>query len=104
MNIQELDPGIRGVVTWLRLCGFETTDSGDGVSKTQMIESGDALPFPNVFMKTTPETLVADAKRLLALTLRARLVARIEASYDPTDGSAVLALYDVADSDVPVPR
>jgi len=34
-----LDPGIRRTVAWLRGLGFETTDSGDGVSKHRPIES-----------------------------------------------------------------
>ena len=32
-NPADLDPGIRDLVVYLRSCGFETTDSGDGVSK-----------------------------------------------------------------------
>lgn len=31
--IEALDPGIRRIVLWMRGLGFETTDSGDGVTK-----------------------------------------------------------------------
>ena len=44
-----LDPGIRDVVRYLRGKGYETTDSGDGVSKpASWFETGEALPFPHV--------------------------------------------------------
>lgn len=105
MNPLELDPGIRGIVMWLRINGFETTDSGDGVSKVQMIASGDALAFPNVFMRCSSERMRSEADRLLALVCMAGFgdKARIEASYDPRDRSAVLGLYNVSDNDA-VPR
>lgn len=49
-----LDPGIRGVVTWLREQGYNTTDSGDGRSKADLIAAGHVLPFPHVFMRAEP--------------------------------------------------
>jgi hypothetical protein len=33
VNLQDLDPGVRQDVLNLNLAGFQTTDSGDGVSK-----------------------------------------------------------------------
>jgi len=59
-----LDPGIRDVVRLLNDNGFETTDSGDGVSKPA---AGIVFPFPHVAAVTTPGTMVADAERCAAL-------------------------------------
>lgn len=36
IDYEALDPGIRRTVRWLRSLGFETTDSGDGVTKPAM--------------------------------------------------------------------
>lgn len=44
----QLDPGIRDEVRLLRACGFQTTDSGDGVTKIELIASGCAMPVPNI--------------------------------------------------------
>lgn len=62
---EELDPGIRDIVRRVNQAGFETTDSGDGVSKPQeWFDSGEALPFPHVVAVTTPATMVKDAHLL----------------------------------------
>ncbi len=99
--IEGLDPGIRKTVEWLNECGFETTDSGDGVSKVGM---ECALDVPNVFMEVTPDSMVEEARRLHAL-LQDRGVdfgqyadASIQASFDPVDGSSILELYGVDDA------
>ncbi len=53
-EIALLDPGIRDVVVRLNNAGYVTTDSGDGVSKSDdAFASGCALPFPHV-MGTLP--------------------------------------------------
>lgn len=94
MNYEELDPGIRTVVFVLRNYDFETTDSGDGVTKP---EGND---YPHVFMKVDPEKLISESHRLLrilkmlGLTVQA---SQIQASYDPVDQVAVLILIDVTD-------
>ena len=64
INYDDLDPGIRRTVHWLRAHGFETTDSGDGVSKTQAIFDGEALDVPHAFMKLLPAALVTESMRL----------------------------------------
>lgn len=97
LDLSQLDPGIRGAVAWLRMHGFDTTDSGDGVSKP-----GDerVLDIPHVFMVVAPEHLVAEADRLLSLLLENGVdvdqigceVASIEASYDPVSGTGVITL------------
>lgn len=48
-EVESLDPGIRDLVVQLRAAGYETTDSGDGVSKSKdWYESGEAIPYPHV--------------------------------------------------------
>ncbi len=99
------DPGIRRVVAWLCLCGFETTDSGDGVTKPAAGDE-DAMTEPHVFMVVQPWALSVDADRLqtslaaIGFTARA---GRIQASYDPVDGVGVLALLGIDDSDMDAP-
>ncbi len=103
-----LDPGIRRLVRWLRSRGYETTDSGDGSKVTTM---DCALAIPNVFIATTASRLTADADALLAdlATIGVVLGAMseeevqpaIQATYDPSDGTAVLMLFGVSDADMP---
>lgn len=104
IDYEDLDPGIRGLVRWLRDRDFETVDSGDGVSKEGVYD--DFLPFPHVAMLTTPEKLVTESWRLKALleahgiTFEAKdpeTDPHIDASYSPIDGHAVLMLSNVDD-------
>lgn len=102
-NLSELDPGIRRLVVWLASEGFETCDSGDGVTKPA---SGydDAEREPHVYMIVTPTTMVSEARRLLDLLQDNDVDApdmRIEASYSPIDMTAVLALHGVNDAALP---
>lgn len=94
-----LDPGIRLVVTWLRDHGYNTTDSGDGVSKAELIAEGEALDEPHVFMTCPPATMVLEADRLYSLLERfgsgLDMSSRIEASYSPDDGIGVIGLFGV---------
>lgn len=61
----ELDSGIREIVRKVNEAGFETTDSGDGVSKpANWYTSGEAMPFKHVAVTTVPDRMVEDAKRL----------------------------------------
>lgn len=101
----KLDPGISLVVRWLRIHGFETTDSGDGVSKVDAIAEGEALAEPHVFMVCKPSDMIAEAHRLLGLleNLDAQGAgARIEASYNPNDGIAIISLFGL--TSVAIPR
>lgn len=50
-----LDPGVRDLVIALRDAGFETTDSGDGVSKPQV--DGCTLPFLHVYVRVPDSRL-----------------------------------------------
>ena len=47
--IDNLSPGIRGAVLWLRQRGWETTDSGDGTNYKEGM--GCAPPCPMVSIK-----------------------------------------------------
>jgi hypothetical protein len=112
LNIDELDPGIRRVVRWLREHGFETTDSGDGVSKWSLIQDGEALDFPHVFMVVRPEEMVAEARRLrgelasIGITCAPEGMGgpSIVVSFDPAaevDDIAILALTGLPDAGLP---
>ena len=102
IDYEVLDPGIREAVSLLRDAGFETTDSGDGVSKpADWFESGEALPFPHVFAVVSKDEMFRQADRMLSVLHRidfggARHVStgvpgwRVEASYCPNDGSCIL--------------
>jgi hypothetical protein len=107
INLDEIDPGVRGTVWFLRQAGFETVDSGDGVSKfNDLTYDDDYLPFPHVHMLSTPSGIVRDADCLLGV-LEKRGVnfipvdpetdPQIEASYSPVDKHAILSLYNVDD-------
>ena len=94
-DYDKLDPGIRETVRWLHEHGFRTSDSGDGVSKPEV---GRTLDIPHVAIKTTPETMMADANRLLAALptpLSHRVL--IEATYSPIDGYVTLMLLRFSD-------
>ncbi len=95
-----LTPGIRKTVLWLREHGFDTCDSGDGVTN---VEAGMDCAFttPNVHIRTTPLKMVSDARSLLSLLEGKKIKVdsgMIQATYDPSDGSAILSLYEVDDS------
>lgn len=102
-----LDPGIRNVVLWLRELGFNTTDSGDGRTKIELIASGDALAFPHVFMRVEEYHAIRMDQRAddLARHLRDRGIEpgpnypdlQVELSYSPFDQVGILALYGLDD-------
>jgi hypothetical protein len=103
--IAACDPGIRRVVAWLRERGFKTTDSGDGVAKPAAGDE-DALTEPHVFMVTHRDALADAADRLQAELAAAGFTpraGRVQSSYDPADGVAVLALVGIDDRDLDAP-
>lgn len=87
LDLEQLDPGIRRMVSWLRAEGWETTDSGDGVSKPPGPE---VLPFPHVVIRSSPGRLVDDARRLRKFLCQYNTPEQIEATFDPADESAVI--------------
>lgn len=109
-NPDELDPGIRRLVLWLRELGFETTDSGDGKTKfEQGWTEGCALAFPHVAIVCRPTEIIDGADKLLACLATAGITVTpegtagptISATYDPADWSALLFLSNVSDADLP---
>lgn len=87
IDYRKLDPGIREVVRKLRDLGWETTDSGDGVSKPAMTC---AMPFPNVAVETTRVFFFHDAQRLARDLDRIEPRWTVEATYWPASGSVIL--------------
>jgi poly(3-hydroxybutyrate) depolymerase len=86
----DLDPGIRNLVIALHGAGFNTTDSGDGASK----DSGDdVLPYPHVFIVSAPDRMLDDARAVHRWLIDHGATAKVEASYDPDDSSAIVAVY-----------
>ncbi len=103
-DYDQLDPGIRKVVRFLHEHNFDTTDSGDGETKTDM---PCAMEMPNVAIVVASQfDLIDEADRLLWL-LKRHLSERvldeihIEASYDPMDGSCILLLLRLHDRMLP---
>lgn len=96
IDYNQLDPGIRETVKWLNSIGFRTTDSGDGVSKSDM---ECAMCIPNVAIETTKSSLIDDTDYLDFLLLGSD-THQIQASYDPRDGTAIILLLDFDDGDL----
>jgi hypothetical protein len=106
----DLDPGIRLVVEWLNAHGFTTTDSGDGATKAEAIAEGEAMPFPHVAIRATGHSLISETWRLIHLLAGEKLhlvpfgtddtKPSIQSTYDPGDGSAIILLTGVRDSDL----
>ena len=101
-----IQPAMRGLVDWLNDNGFRTTDSGDGVTNVAAGMEG-ALPFPHVVIRTEPQYMVREAKRLLS-TLEEDHIAvygvpgrSIEATFSPVDGVATIMLVGITGADVP---
>lgn len=104
---ESITPGIRQLVAWLNSKGFETTDSGDGVTN---VEAGMecAMATPNVAIAVSPDVLVSETRRLFSLLVSELKVAvsrinedastvMIQATFDPGDESAVIMLTGLDD-------
>lgn len=94
-DYEQLDPGIRGIVRLLREAGFETTDSGDGVSKpgAGVVDNDgvmEVMDLAHVAATVSIDTMRSEADRLQML-LGADWV--VEASYSARDQSALLFAY-----------
>lgn len=109
INYSEIDPGVRRLVRWLNGLGYETTDSGDGVSKGDTMEC--AFDVPNVAIRSCRATLLSDADSLRHDLLSVGGLPHpdpgdgkraIQASYDPADESCIILLLGVSDVDLPV--
>jgi hypothetical protein len=92
LNVDELDPGIRDLVVYLRACGWDTIDSGDG-SKVGEMEC--ALPYRHVAARSRVN-LISDSHWLL-WDLRAAEPDtdwHVDATYSPNDGESILFGYE----------
>jgi len=86
-NPEDLDPGICDIVVALRDSGWNTVDSGDGVTKGEL-----GLPFPHVAITIPDSEFLITESRSLMLWLRGRGLGMwtIEASYNPADDVAII--------------
>lgn len=105
-RLEALDPGIRNTVAMLQSWGCDTTDSGDGVTKPAA-GNADALTEPHVFLRPRlPTNALALARAIrsgiesLGITVSpiGQGTVYIQATYDPADNSATVALYGVNDA------
>jgi hypothetical protein len=108
IDLQALDPGIRETVRRLREAGFDTSDSGDGRSKPA--DPVEVLDFPHVAIRASASSLIGEAERLRFFLSDAGLTVEpfgmepepekrigIQASYDPSNGSAIVLLTGLSD-------
>jgi hypothetical protein len=87
-----LDPGIRTTVLTLRAAGFETTDSGDGVSKpAEWYAAGEALRYPHVACVISRKDCFSEADRMAEI-LGADW--HVEASYTPGGPVLLFARFE----------
>jgi hypothetical protein len=109
INYDELDPGIRETVRWFRERGFDTTDSGDGVAKLELINDGCALPMPHVFIRVDPTEMRLAANTIAKLLEQHGVnvgqvtdsseadVVSIQLTYDPSNDVAMVGVYGLND-------
>lgn len=121
--LDSLNPGIRRTVTWLRSLGFDTCDSGDGMTHDHPCDRA----YPYVVMRLNTDELIATAHDLkgcvsgalgrgpLRGTREGRVVSAteafasgetprgvcIQASYDPVEQVALLELIGMCDAMLP---
>ena len=91
-----LDPGIRDVVRYLREREFNTTDSGDGVTKIQKYgnEVG-ALPFKHVVIECSLKDMIQEADRASLAMEDHRDEWLVEAIYCPTRSSVIIFVSEL---------
>lgn len=94
----EIQPTMVRTVAWMQSHGFKTCDSGDGVLNVEAGMEG-ALDFPHVFAQVPPPEMVALATWLRILADVEGIGGKVECSYSPDDGVAMVALYGVTDAD-----
>lgn len=101
LDPKELDPGIMNLVMALRASGWNTTDSGDGVSKRNPESPNyqpDALPFRHVVIRLDADDLgIADwlSSHVVAMHFveRAQLLQQQLDNYETNGGWAVELTY-----------
>lgn len=95
-DYEMLDPGVRDMVRWLRKKGYETIDSGDGVSKPAETRTISRRHVVIRLPKAHRAVFVADnlARRIRMMN---HPVAVVEVSYKTDDCIALLVLYPDGD-------
>lgn len=88
VNYDELNPGIRQCVRWLREHGFNTSSSGDGKTHECTCDPDHAF----VTMLVDPNQMVAEADRLASL-LQERLGIELTGLDEDGSGTEVSAMY-----------
>jgi hypothetical protein len=111
LGLSTINPGIREVVRRLRDAGFDTTDSGDGVTNVAAgMEGALKVPHVHMFIRLTLDTKDAhffneacrlrDVVESWGVELGGLNPASVQAMYDPCDGIATVTLYGVTDADL----
>ena len=110
-NYDELDPGIRRTVRWVRSLGLETTDSGDGVTKLGLGwgEGLEALAFPHVIIDAPKLRClhigISLARKLVALGIEMGQIGGdkpwIQCDYDPFLCKGLVTLGGLNDAMLP---
>lgn len=109
LDAESLTPGIRRTVLLLRSWGYETCDSGDGVTNVAAGMEG-ARDYPHVVIRLKDACWLADAAHYLARKLHAYGVGTgavgsgkpaIQVSYDPEIKLALMEVIDLDDSKLP---
>lgn len=94
----ELDPGVRRTVRWLRSLGYETCDSGDGVTKKP--DGWMVRDYPHVTMRVYASDLVALADDMhVRLEVAGFKVAPVGGHVMNRDGEVVPCVYIQANYD-----
>lgn len=108
VDVMDLNPGIRRIVTWFNDMGFTTIDSGDG--KTHDFECD--RDYAYVVIKIDPAQMVSGADRLKTILEEhgvcigpigpeGDLTPCMQASYDPVQGAAFIDVMNVTDDMLP---
>lgn len=110
-DLHTFDPGIRNTVAFLREHGFYPVDSGDGVSKCEAIDIGEAEDAPHVHMELPSIGRGMEEADRLAALLRdlpnpvpvvsmsmSKDGVSIQLTYDPANRSEILSVYGLNDA------
>jgi hypothetical protein len=99
IDYASLNPGIREVVSLLREHGFDTTDSGDGVTNIAADMEG-AIPVPHVHCMVSVDRIVLEALRMMQVLIDNGVEpfpGCVQAMYSPVDGIASVSVFGVDD-------
>lgn len=110
-DYSSLAPGIREVVRWVHTLGFATSDSGDG--KTNQAAGMDCAvdwtePMVAIEAPSAAEGIASSERLWAAICALAGgdppPRARVETSYSPTDGVAIVLLLGFDDGELAAAR